>query len=117
MSQVLPHLIQSRQLGKFGRLLFLFLLLCVYLFCFFRATPMAYGSSQARDQIRAVAASLHHSKHGIQAMTTTYTTTHGNARSLTHYVRPGIKPTSSWILVRFITAELQLLFLIFFGTT
>ena len=25
---------------------------------------------------------------------------HPNARSLTHWVRPGIKPTSSWILVR-----------------
>ena len=31
-------------------------------FClFFRATPMAYGSSQARGQIGAAAASLHHS--------------------------------------------------------
>ena len=28
----------------------------------------------------------------------TYTTAHGNARSLTQWVRPGIKPTSSWIL-------------------
>ena len=30
-------------------------------FCLFRATPTAYGSSQARGQIVAVAASLHHS--------------------------------------------------------
>ena len=30
-------------------------------FYFFRATPMAYGGSQARDWIGAVAASLHHS--------------------------------------------------------
>ena len=30
-------------------------------FCLFRATPTAYGSSQARGLIRAVAASLHHS--------------------------------------------------------
>ena len=40
-----------------------------YLFYFpFRATPMAYGGSQARDLIRAVAASLHqsHSNSGSQ---------------------------------------------------
>ena len=30
-------------------------------FCLFRAAPMAYGVSQARDEIRAVAASLYHS--------------------------------------------------------
>ena len=35
----------------------------VFLFCFciFGATPMVYGGSQARGQIRATAASLHHS--------------------------------------------------------
>ena len=32
-----------------------------FFFCLFRATPTAYGSSQARCQVRAVAASLHHS--------------------------------------------------------
>ena len=35
----------------------------------------------------------------IRAMSVTYTTAHGNARSLTHWVRPGIQPASSWILV------------------
>ena len=30
-------------------------------FCFFRATHAAYGGSQNRDPIGAVAASLHHS--------------------------------------------------------
>ena len=29
----------------------------------------------------------------------TYTTAHCNARSLTHWARPGVQPTSSWILV------------------
>ena len=32
-----------------------------YCYCFFRTTPKAYGSSQARGQIQASAASLHHS--------------------------------------------------------
>ena len=30
------------------------------------------------------------------------TTAHSNTGSLTHWVRPGIEPTSSWILVQFI---------------
>ena len=39
----------------------------------------------------------------IWAPFATYTTTCGNSGSLTHWVRPGIKPTSSWILVEFVT--------------
>ena len=45
----------------------LLIYLRIYLFCFSRATHVAYGSSQASDQIRAVAAGLRHS--------------HSNARS------------------------------------
>ena len=36
-------------------------------------------------------------------MSATYATSHGNARSLTHWGRPGIEPASSWILVGFVT--------------
>ena len=65
---------------------------------------MACGSSQARVQselqLRTTAmpdmncvCNLHHSS--------------GNTRSLTHWAGPGIKPTSSWILVGFITTEPQ----------
>ena len=38
----------------------------------------------------------------IQASSATYTTVHGNARSLTHWARKGIEPTTSWLLVRFV---------------
>jgi len=37
----------------------------------------------------------------------TYTTTHGSAGSLTHWVRPGIEPATSWLLVRFVSAVPQ----------
>ena len=37
----------------------------------------------------------------------TYTTAHGNARSFTNWARPGIKPSSSWTLVGFLTIEPQ----------
>ena len=41
----------------------------------------------------------------IQAASAAYTIAHGNAGSLTHKARPGIKPKSSWILVGLVTAE------------
>ena len=47
-------------------------------FFLFRAAPTAYGSSQARSQIGATAAS--HSNAKIQAMSTNYTTAHGNGQ-------------------------------------
>ena len=43
--------------------LFIYLFFC--LFVFPRATPLAYGGSQARGLIRAVAASLHHSRSNV----------------------------------------------------
>ena len=51
---------------------------------FFRAAPTLYGGSQARGLIRATAASLQPQQRQIQATSATYTTVHGNARSLTH---------------------------------
>ena len=65
---------------------------CSFLFfCLFRVTPTAYGGSQANGRIWAIAVALRHN--------------HSNTRSLTHWVRPGIKPASSWILVRFVSTE------------
>ena len=40
-------------------------------------------------------------------MSVTYTTAHSNAVSLTHRVRPGIEPASSWLLVGLVTTEPQ----------
>ena len=42
------------------------------------------------------------SQHQIWAVSVTYTTAHGSARSLTHWERPGIEPTTSWFLVGFV---------------
>ena len=72
--------------------------------CFFfcRATPVAYGSSQARCQFRAASAGLHHSRSSV-GLSRVCDLHHSNTRSLTHWVRPGIEPTSSWILVGFST--------------
>ena len=70
-----------------GGNLYLFIYL-FSLFVFSRVAPTAYGGSQARGQIGAAAASLHHS--------------HSNTRSLTHWAGPGFKPTTSWFLVGFV---------------
>ena len=77
-------------------------------FLLFRAPPVSYGGSQASGPTAATAASLHHSHSNMAfgVMSVNYITAHGNTRSLTHSVRPGIKPTSSWLLVRLISAEL-----------
>ena len=45
-------------------------------------------------------------QHEIWAAASTYTITHGNTRSLTHWARPGFEPMFSWILVGFVTTEL-----------
>ena len=39
----------------------------LFLFCLFRAVPVAYGSSQARGQLGAVAAGLHHSHNSTRS--------------------------------------------------
>ena len=57
----------------------LFLFCCCY--CLFKATPTAYGNAQAKGQIRAAAARLHHSQ--IQAASSNFTIAHSNAGFLT----------------------------------
>ena len=67
---------------------FLFLKFCLFsfIFCPFRAAPTAYGGSQARGPIGAVAArpTPEPQQCQIQAVSVTYPTVHGNARPPTH---------------------------------
>ena len=74
------------------------------------ATTAAHGGSQARGPIRlqllAYAAATA-TAHRIPAASATYTTAQGYTGSLIHWARPGIEPTSSWILVGFVSAEPQ----------
>ena len=93
--------------GHFSFINYSFIYLFIFVFCLFRAIPVAYGGSQARGWIRTVATGLHHS--------------HSNVGSEPHlwpipqltatldpsppWTRPGIKPASSWILVGLFTAE------------
>ena len=84
---------------------FLFVFCWVGFFGLFRAEPVAPGSSQARGQIGAAAASLHHSHSSARSELCLQPTPQltSNTRSLTHWARTGIEPTSSWMLVGFLT--------------
>ena len=66
---------------------------------------MAYGSSQARGQIGAAAAGLHHSHARSELHLGPMPQLTAMPDPLTHQARPGIKLTFSWILVGFVTSE------------
>ena len=102
---------------SYSRVFFLCLLyfyfLSFFLSFFFAiswAAPAAYGDSQARGLIGAVAAGLrqNHSNSGSEPglgptpQLTADTTAHGKVGSLTHWARPGIEPATSWFLVGFV---------------
>ena len=75
------------------------------LFVFSRTAPTAYGGSQAKGHIGAIAAGpcQSHSNMGSKpCLQSTSQLTYGNARSLTHWARPGIEPTTSRFLVGFV---------------
>ena len=77
---------------------------------FFRATLAAYESSQARGQIiGATAAGLYHSHRHAGSKLRLQTTVHLMAipDPQPHQARPGIKPISSWIRLRFVYAVTQ----------
>ena len=75
-------------------------------FLLFSATPVADGSSQARgssNQSCSCQLIPQPQQSQIQAVSVTYTTAHSNAGSLAHWVKLGIKLSSSWIGVGFLT--------------
>ena len=74
-----------------------------FLFLFLGLKPRHMEFPWARSPIETVADRLHHRQ--IQATSATYTTAHGNTRSITHCRRPGIKSSSSCILVRLVSTE------------
>ena len=76
----------------------------ISVFCLFWATPRIYGGSQAQGQIGAVAAGIQHSHSKARSEPHLRPTAHGNARFLTHWVRPEIKAAFLWIIVRLISS-------------
>ena len=80
-------------------------LIYIYIFgllSFFRAVPMANGRSQARRLIGATAAG--YTTATAMPEPSRVCNLHHNARSLTHWARPGIELVTSWFLVALVSA-------------
>ena len=81
---------------------------CCYCCCLlFRTAPVVYGSTQASNWSCSCQPMPQPQQCRIRDVSVTYTRTHCNTRSLTHWAGPRIEPTSSWILVGFVTTEPQ----------
>ena len=72
-------------------------------FCLFKVPPTAYGISQSRSWIGAIAMSLYHSYSNVGSELHLNATAHCNAGSLTYRVRPGMETASPRILVGFLS--------------
>ena len=87
------------------------LLLFSFFFCLFRAPPVAYGSSWARGLSNHSCSCWpmpQPQQCQIPGMSATYTTAHGNARSLTHKWGQGSNPVlmdTSWVYYCWATME------------
>ena len=82
----------------------LYFVLLDFFFIFSNATPKAYGGAKARGLRSCSCWPIPEpQQRGIWAMSVTCTTAHGDARSSTHWARPGVEPPTSWFLVRFIS--------------
>ena len=79
---------------------------CLFVCCFLGLHPWHTEVSRLGVEME-----LWLQQSGVWAVSVTYTTAHGNDRSLTHWARPEIEPTFSWILVRFISTVPQREFL------
>ena len=80
--------------------------LCLYSFFFFNLEPYPRHMEVSRLEVNWSCSLWPVSQPQlcqIQVESVTYTIAHGNTRSLTHWAGLGIKPTSSWILARFLT--------------
>ena len=89
---------------------FFFLFVCFLFFCFsFLGLHPQHGSSQARGLIRDTAASLHHSLSNVGSEPRMWPTPllTGMPDPQHTWVRLGIKPPSSWMLVRFVFSSPQ----------
>ena len=79
----------------------------VFFFSISWAAPVAYGGFQGGVRSCSCQPMPQPQQPGIWATSPAYTIAHGNARSPTHWARPGSEPATSWFLVRLLTTEPQ----------
>ena len=83
------------------------LIFLIFVFLLFGATPTAHGSFQAKGRIRATSLGLHHSHMWDPSRICDLHWNLWQRWSMTYWARPGIEPTSSWILVGFVSTAPQ----------
>ena len=99
-----------------------------FLFFLFRATPVAYAYESSRlgvtSELQQSAYTTATAMPDPICICNLYHNFYSSTGSLTHWVRPAIKPSSSWTLVRFLThwatmgtPDISLLFFFFFFPT
>ena len=91
----------SCEISIMSTLLQSFYLFIYFVFCLFRATPIAYGASQARGLIRATAASLCQSYSQLHLQLTPQLTAMPDLKPTE--ARPGVEPATSWFLAGFVS--------------
>ena len=87
-----------------------FLSFFLFVFCIFRAAPVAYGGSQARGRIRAADASLHYTTATATPDLSHVCNLHHSSRQrwiLNPLSKAKIEPTTSWFLVGFVSTAPQ----------
>ena len=76
--------------------------LFLFLFLLLRSEPAAHGGSPGRGLIRATAVGLYHSHSNVGSKSRLHLDhSSQQCQILIHWVRPGIKPESSWVLAGF----------------
>ena len=83
----------------------LLLLLLLFLLLWGGGVGVAYGSSQGSNHNCSCQPTPQLQQGQIWVAPVTYTTSQGNAGTLTYWARLGIEPSSSWILVGFVTHQ------------
>ena len=110
-SQKFHHIIMKRWEWKWQMYMYYENIFILFIYFFFlgpHSRHMEVSRLGVKSGARAAGLPHNHSNSGSRLhLRSTYTTAHGNARCLTHWVRPGIEPTSSWILIGFVSTVPQ----------
>ena len=104
--EFLLHLLWLEFLSSMDVESYQMLFLHLFLFCLSLFLGHIFGTwrfpGQRSNQSHSCQSIQGPQQRGVQATSVTHTTAHSNARSLTHWVRPGIEPASVRMPVRFV---------------
>ena len=97
------EMVMDVHLGMIRDLKLLIFLLCLLAFLGLHPRHMEVPRLEVESRATAACLQPQPQQRRIRATSATYSTAHGSAKSLTHWARPGIKPTTSRLLVGFLS--------------